>query len=63
MTSALIGDTQRVDRDESGNMTMVAEIGVMWLSVRNVWSHQKLDERKNGSSPRPSGGSTSLLIP
>lgn len=35
---------------------MEAEISVLWSQVKAASNHQKLEEARNGTSPRASGG-------
>jgi len=39
---------------------MEAEMSVMWHESRNAWSHQKLEEARNGFLPGAFGGTAAL---
>ena len=61
--SVLLRDTKRRDtwRGTEGHGKMEVETGRMSLQPKNASGHQKLEEPKNRSFPRPFGGSVALL--
>ena len=47
-------DTQRKRHRGGGNVTLEAEIRIMWHKPRNIWSHQKLGRARKDSPLEPS---------
>lgn len=61
ITSVFVTKESLTERRGRNNVTKETETKVKYPQAQECWNHQKLEESRDGISPRFSGGNTTLL--